>query len=333
MQTHQAIGGSKKRPSSKDGTTIRVGISTCLLGQKVRWDGGHKRDQFLTDVLGRYVEWVPVCPEFEVGMGIPREPVRLVKSGRETHMRGVASGRDWTAVMRRWVERRVRELAKLQLCGFVFKKGSPSCGMERVKVYDQTGKLRKEGSGVFAEALMRQRTMLPVEEEGRLNDPLLRESFIERVFAYRHLCSLFGTRWAVGSVVAFHTKHKLQLMAHSPQAYTRLGRLVAQVKRIPRTEFRAKYEAGFMAALSERATRHRHVNVMQHCLGYLREKLDEKARTAILGIIEDYRAGIIPLVVPLTIIRHYVQVLGIEYLAGQRYLEPHPKELMLRNHV
>lgn len=333
MQTHQEIGGSRKHLFSKDDATIRIGISTCLLGQKVRWDGGHKRDQFLMDVLGRYVEWVPVCPEFEVGMGIPREPVCLVKSGRETRMRGVTSGRDWTAVMRSWVQKRVRELAKLQLCGFVFKKGSPSCGMERVRVYDLTGGSRKEGSGLFAEALMRQQTMLPVEEEGRLNDPLLRENFIERVFAYRHLCSLFGTRWTVGSVVAFHTKYKLQLMAHSPQAYTRLGRLVAQAKRIPRTEFRAKYEAEFMAALSQRATRRRHVNVMQHCLGYVRENLDEKARNAILGIVEDYRAGMIPLVVPLTLIRHYVQVLGIDYLAGQRYLELHPKELMLRNHV
>lgn len=325
--------GPGERLSWKDDATIRVGISTCLLGQAVRWDGGHKRDQFLTNVLSRYVEWVPVCPEFEVGMGIPREPVRLVKRGREIHMLGVKSGRDWTTVMRSWVAGRVRELTKLELSGFVLKKDSPSCGMERVKVYDKTGGSRKEGSGLFAEALMRHQTILPVEEEGRLNDPMLRESFIERIFAYQHLCSLFSKRWTVGSVVAFHTKYKLQLMAHSPQAYTRLGRLVAQVKRIPRAEFRERYKAVFMAALTEGATRSGHVNVMQHCLGYFREHLTQRARDALRGIVEDYRAELVPLVVPLTIMRHYAQVLGIEYLARQAYLEPHPKELMLSNHA
>jgi len=266
-------------------------------------------------------------------MGVPREPVRLMKRGREIHMLGVKSGRDWTTVMRSWVEGRVRELSKLELCGFVLKKDSPSCGMERVKVYGKTGGSRKEGSGLFAEALMRYQTILPVEEEGRLNDPILRESFIERIFAYQQLCSLFGKRWTVGSVVVFHAKYKLQLMAHSPQAHTRLGRLVAQVKCIPRAEFREKYKAVFMAVLTERATRRGHVNVMQQCLGHFREHLNQKGRDARLGIVENYRAELVPLVVPLTIMGHHVQVLGIDYLARQTYIEPHPKELMLRNHA
>jgi uncharacterized protein YbgA (DUF1722 family)/uncharacterized protein YbbK (DUF523 family) len=312
---------------------MRVGISSCLLGKEVRWDGNHKRDAFLTEVLGPYVEWVPVCPEVEVGMGVPREPVRLVKAGRQIRMVGVTSGRDWTGEMRDWAERRAGELAGLGLCGYVFKKDSPSCGMERVKVYERSGAPSKTGRGLFAEALMRQQATLPVEEEGRLSDARLRESFIERLFAYRRLRSLLGGPWTVGQLVAFHTQHKLQLMAHSPRAYASLGRMVARAKGSSREAFAARYEQEFMAALAERATPRRHTNVLEHCLGYFRDRLDARARREILSVIEDYRAEMVPLVVPITMIRHYVRTLDIGYLAGQVYLEPHPRELMLRNHV
>ncbi len=315
----------------RDDSPLRVGISTCLLGEKVRWDGGHKRDRFLTDMLSRYVEWVPVCPEVELGMGIPREPVHLARRDGAVRMLGTKSGEDWTRRMEAWSARRVRELESL--CGYVLKKDSPSCGMERVKVRSEKGMPKKEGRGLFAGALQDHAPALPVEEEGRLNDPALRENFIERIFAYRRLRSLFEERFSRGRLVAFHTAHKLQLMAHSPKAYGSLGRLVASAKGIAPSELRARYQGEFMAALRCSATRRRHVNVLQHCVGHFRKRLEPEARAEIGALIEDYRTGLVPLIVPITMIRHYVRRLGVDYLAGQVYLEPHPKELMLRNHV
>jgi uncharacterized protein YbgA (DUF1722 family)/uncharacterized protein YbbK (DUF523 family) len=317
----------------RDDAPLRIGISSCLLGEEVRWDGGHKRDRFLTEILAAYVEWVPICPEVELGMGTPREPVRLVRQGDEIAMLGTKSGRDWTVPMRRWSEKRARQLSGLDLCGYVLKKDSPSCGMERVKVRSEKGMPKKEGQGLFAEALLRHHPLLPVEEEGRLHDAMLRENFVERIFAYRRLRSFFEGSWSVGGLVAFHTAHKLQLMAHSPQAYRSLGRLVASAKGTPRGELRARYQSEFMGALSQRATRRRHVNVLQHCIGHFRKRLEADARAELVGLIEDYRLELVPLVVPITMIGHYVRRLQIEYLAGQVYLEPHPKELMLRNHV
>jgi len=320
-------------PLWHDDATIKVGISSCLLGQEVRFDGGHKREPFLTEVLAPYLEWVPVCPEVELGMGIPRESVQLVRAHGELRMLGTRSRRDWTEPMQEFATRRVRALERLELCGYVLKKDSPSCGMERVKVRDAKGMAKRDGRGLFAEALLRENPALPVEEEGRLNDAVLRENWIERVFAYRRLRSLFDGRFSVGRLVAFHTAHKLQLLAHSTEAYRRLGRLVAGAKALERAELRRRYEAGFMEALAVRATPRRQVNVLQHCLGYFREKLDPKTRAALAAQVADYQKGLVPLVVPVTMIRHYVDQLGVEYLAGQVYLEPHPKELMLRNHV
>ena len=320
-------------PLWHDEAPVRVGISTCLLGERVRWDGGHKRDRFLTDVLAPYVEWVPVCPEVEAGMGTPREPVHLVREHGAVRMLGTRSREDWTAVMEKHALRRVRALEAQRLCGYVLKKDSPSCGMERVKMRDAKGLATRDGRGLFAAALMDANPSLPVEEEGRLNDPVLRENWIERVFAYRRLRSLFAARFSVGRLVAFHTAHKLELLAHSPQAYQKLGRLVACAKHAERSEFRRHYREGFMEALAVHATPRRHVNVLQHCLGYFKDRLDPNARAALAAHVADYRNGLVPLVVPIALIRHYVERLGIEYLAGQIYLEPHPKELMLRNHV
>jgi uncharacterized protein YbgA (DUF1722 family)/uncharacterized protein YbbK (DUF523 family) len=316
-----------------DDAPIRVGISSCLLGQEVRFDGGHKRARLLTDVLAPYFEWVPVCPEVELGMGVPRETVHLVRAAGDFRMLGTRSRRDWTEAMHAYAERRVRALGKLDLCGYVLKKDSPSCGMERVKVRDAKGLARRDGRGVFAEALLAAHPELPVEEEGRLEDAALRESWIERVFACRRLRSLFEGRFSLGRLVAFHTAHKLQLLAHSPDAYRALGRLVAGAKRMERAELRRRYEGGFMRALAVRATRRRHVNVLQHCVGHFRERLDAGTRAALAAEIADYQRGLVPLVVPVTMIRHYALRLGVAYLAGQVYLEPHPKELMLRNHV
>jgi uncharacterized protein YbgA (DUF1722 family)/uncharacterized protein YbbK (DUF523 family) len=316
-----------------DESRIRIGISSCLLGNRVRYDGGHKRDRFLDDVLGPFVEWVPVCPEVEVGMGIPRESVRLVRLGDDVRMIAERSGTDHTEAMRRYTSKKLHALASLDLCGYVLKKDSPSCGMERVRLYGEKGQAERRGRGMFAAALLERFPHLPVEEEGRLGDAVLRESFIERIFAYRRLRDFFRGRWTVGGLVAFHTAHKLQLMAHAPKAYAELGRLVAGASRMDRTALRDRYVDEFMTALEVKCTPRRHVNVLQHIAGYFRKDLDPAVRQEIATLIEDYRSGLVPLVVPLTLIRHYVRRLGVAYLQGQHYLEPHPKELMLRNHV
>lgn len=314
---------------------IRVGISACLLGEEVRFDGGHKRDQFLTTVLGPHVEWVPVCPEVEVGMGTPREALRLVRSDRGPRMITIRTGVDHTEAMTGWSKQRLDELAREDLSGYVLKKDSPSCGMERVKIYGPApGALgERTGRGVFAAALLERFPSLPVEEEGRLSDPRLRENFIERVFAYRRLEDLFESGWTPASVVRFHTAHKMTLLAHSPTAYQELGRLVADVKQIPKREFRGRYEGRFMETLAIVATSRRHTNVLQHMAGHLKGRLDADSKAELLQTIDEYRRGLVPLVVPLTLIRHHVRVLNVEYLKGQTYLEPHPRELMLRNHV
>ena len=316
-----------------DSRPIRIGISSCLLGCKVRFDGGHKRDDFLVDAFGRWVEWLPVCPEVEVGMGTPRESIRLVREGGEERLVAPKSGRDWTEAMREYAARRIAALGAADLCGYVLKKDSPSCGMERVKIYQAGGMPRKDGRGVFAEALLARFPNLPVEEEGRLSDPRLRDNFVERVFAYHRLCSFFAARWTIGGLVVFHTAHKLQLLAHELRAYEALGRLVARAKATDRTELHRRYADTFMQGLKVIATTRRNTNVLLHVLGYFKKSLDGDSRAELLALIEDYRRGLLPLIVPITLIRHWVRVHDVRYLAGQTFLEPHPKELMLRNHV
>ena len=323
----------------------RVGISACLLGQPVRFDAGHKRDAFLTETFGAHVEWVPVCPEVEAGFGTPRESMRLTVTEVQVRERGERfdpskitvvlnkQGTDVTNKLASYSSRKVRELATADLSGYVLKKDSPSCGMERVKVYTPGGMAERAGRGLFAEALMAKLPNLPVEEEGRLGDPRLRENFVERVFAYRRLRALFTGRWTVGDVVRFHTAHKLTLMAHSPQAYQHLGQLVAAAKCHPRAEFAGNYQSRFMQALTLVATPKRHANVLQHMLGYFSDAIDADARTELLGVIDEHRLGRVPLIVPITLVRHYVRRLAVAYLQGQTYLEPHPRELSLRNHV
>jgi uncharacterized protein YbgA (DUF1722 family)/uncharacterized protein YbbK (DUF523 family) len=314
---------------------IRIGISACLLGQEVRFDGGHKRDPFLTDILGPHVEWVPVCPEVEVGMGTPRETLRLVRPQGSSELRMVTTrtGVDYTDRMNRWSSVRVEELAAENLCGYVLKKDSPSCGVERVKVYGADDVPERSGRGLFAAILKSRFTSLPVEEEARLSDPRLRENFIERVFAYRRLKDLFESKWTAASLVRFHTAHKMALLAHSTVRYNELGRLVAASKDLARRDLRDRYERLFMHTLAIIATPGKHANVLTHMAGHLKHEIDDGSRVELCDSIAQYRKGLIPLVVPLTLLRHHVRVHDMKYLAGQVYLEPHPRELMLRNHV
>ena len=312
---------------------IRIGISACLLGEKVRFDGGHKRNDFIVRTLGSMVTFVPVCPEVEIGLGTPRESIRLVRDGKEARLVAPKAEKDHTDAMLRFSRQASRDLAAQDLSGFIFKKDSPSCGLFRVRLYDHNGVPSRDGRGLFAATFADSRPEIPLEEEGRLNDPRLRENFFERVFAYRRLRELFRGRWGMGAVVRFHTNEKMHLLAHSPALYRELGRLVATAKDLPRKEFATSYQEKYREALATLATRGKHANVLQHMAGHLKKLIDDRGRAELKGIIDDFRRGLIPLIVPVTLIRHHVADHGVGYLQGQSYLEPHPKELMLRNHV
>jgi uncharacterized protein YbgA (DUF1722 family)/uncharacterized protein YbbK (DUF523 family) len=312
---------------------IRLGISRCLLGEAVRFDGGHKRDHFLTDVLGPYVEWVPVCPEVEAGLGTPREAMRLVGDPARPQLITIKSGIDHTEALERTSANRLRVLRELDLSGYVFKKDSPSCGIERVRIYNRFGMPSRQGVGIFAQAFMKQFPLIPVEEEGRLCDPALRENFIERVFSYRRYQELLQKAPARQAVVQFHTIHKYLLLSHSHPYYQALGRLVGQAHRYRPGELVVKYGELFMKALAAKATVRKHVNVLQHIIGFFKAQLTGQERCELQGVIEDYHRGLVPLIVPLTLIRHYVTTFDVTYIREQVYLNPHPKELMLRNHV
>ncbi len=314
-------------------TKIRLGISSCLLGNAVRYDGGHKRDRFLTDTLGRYVDFVPVCPETEVGLGIPREAMRLV--GEVTHPRllTIRSRIDHTERMTEWAEKRVKELEKENLCGFIFKSDSPSSGLERVKVYDQNGIPVKKGVGLFARVFIDHFPLLPVEEEGRLNDPLLRENFIESIFVWKRWREMSEEKRSKSGLVDFHSRHKLLIMAHSPKQYQILGQWVAQGKGISLDNLWLRYQEMLSSALRQNPTNKKNANVLQHILGYFKKELTPDEKQEALEGIENYARGLVPLIVPVTLMNHYVRKYHQPYLRDQYYLNPHPLELQLRNHA
>jgi len=321
-----------KNPLSS-GNPIKIGISACLLGDKVRWDAGHKKDRYITDILSRYFKFVPVCPEVEIGMSVPREPLKLVGDLHSPRMVGTETGEDWTERMLEYADKRLRRLERCNLSAFILKKDSPSCGMARVRVCQKSGVSLKQGRGLFGGALVDHFANLPIEEEGRLNNPALRENFIVRVFAFSRLQDLFKGRFNKGDIVRFHSIHEYLLLAHSPKHYEILGQLAAQIKRYKPENFKEKYVETFMQALSVKSTTRKNVNVMQCIIGFLEPYLDQNARADIIKIIENCRNGLVPLIVPLTLIKHYVELYDIECIKDQVYLNPHPEELMLRNHV
>jgi len=317
--------------------TVRVGISSCLLGNQVRYDGGHKLDRYLRDTLGAFVEWVPVCPEVEYGLPVPREALRLVGEPADPRLVTSRSGVDHTAGMKAWASRRLDALEREDLCGFVFKSRSPSSGMRQIKVYGQeSGIPSNTGVGVFARAFMERFPLLPVEDEGRLNDPALRECFIERLFVLGRWKAYRRDDGSSGGLVAFHTDHKLLTLAHSPKHYAALGRLVAGAGRRgarPSPALLDEYLATLMDGLRLVATTRKHTNVLQHAAGYFKRLLSPDEKAELGEVIDSHRRGLIPLVVPITLLAHYTRVYRDPWLARQHYLHPHPRELMLRNHV
>jgi uncharacterized protein YbgA (DUF1722 family)/uncharacterized protein YbbK (DUF523 family) len=312
---------------------IRIGISSCLLGEKVRFDSGHKRDPFVVGTLGQYFHWVPVCPEMEIGLGTPRESLRLVGTAETARLIAPKSQSDHTETMLSFADDRLRGLADIGLHGYILKKDSPSCGMARVRVYGHGGAAQRNGQGLFARALMERFPLLPVEEEGRLNDMPLRENFIECVFAYYRWCAFCASQPSTHDLVRFHTQHKLTLMAHSPRHYQALGRLVAQAGKRLKADVLQEYGAQFMAGLKVKATRKKHANVLSHLQGHLKQQLDTLDKAELVSCIDEYREGLVPLVVPLTLLKHHFKRHATPWVSEQVYLQPYPAELMLRNHV
>ena len=314
-------------------TRIRLGISSCLLGEKVRFDGGHKLDTLITETLGKYCEWVPVCPEMEIGLGSPRETLRLTGTPEEPRLVAVKSGNDLTGTMKQWAARRLEELARRELHGYILKKDSPSCGMERVRVYNDSGMAQRSGRGIFAEQLLLRFGSLPVEEEGRLHDARIRENFVERVFAFYRWQQFVKTKPQAGDLVRFHTRHKLTLSSHSDDRYRKLGRLAAVSGKSKPGPLLDEYGRMFMEALRVRATARKHANVLYHILGFLKQELDSGDKAELVDTIERFRNGMVPLVVPLTLLTHHLRRHPVAWLMEQTYLDPYPAELMLRNHV
>ncbi len=312
---------------------IKLGISSCLLGEKVRYDGGHKLDPFLKNTFGRYVEWVPVCPEVETGLPVPREAMHLVGNPEDPRLVTVRTGVDHTSRMKKWANRKVAELERDELCGFVFKSRSPSSGMRGVKVYTKKGVPHAAGPGIFAHAFMERFPLLPVEDEGRLRDPALRENFIERIFVFKRWQEFRASDKTIGGLASFHTDHELLVMSHSAKHYTALGRLVADAKKYSRQALHENYLATLMEALRFLATVKKNTNVLRHMAGYFKEQLSREEMQELWEVIANYHKELLPLIVPITLIRHYVKKYNVGYLKRQYYLNPHPRELMLRNHV
>ena len=312
---------------------IKLGISTCLLGENVRYDGGHKLDRFLTETLGRYVAYVPVCPEVECGLSTPRESMRLEGDPESPRLVTSRTKQDMTERMVTWARKRVAGLEDEALCGFIFKSDSPSSGMERVRVYDDKGIPVKKGIGIFARIFMDYFPLLPVEDEGRLHDPKIRENFIERIFTLKRWRELLANKESRRNLVDFHTKHKLLILSHSPRHYQRMGQWVAQAKDIPLKDLYQQYQTLLTEAFQSKTTPKKNANVLMHMMGYFKEELSSDEKKELLDVIENYRQEYIPLIVPTTLINHYVRKYDQPYLKQQLYLNPHPLELQLRNHV
>ena len=313
--------------------TIKLGISACLLGQPVRFNGGHKQSQLCSEPLARHFEFVPVCPEVAIGLGTPREPIRLV--GDAANPRAVGTVRRELDVTEPLIAYGKKIAADLDdICGYILMQKSPSCGMERVKVYQENGNpVKGGGAGLFARALAEARPDLPIEEDGRLNDPVLRENFLTRVFAYAEWQQLLASGLTPKAIVDFHSRFKYQLMATSPAHYKALGQRVATLGSQPLEEFAAAYFSELMVALKKPASRGTHSNVLQHLVGYLKRHLGGDDKQEMQQLISLYRDGIVPLVVPLTLLKHHFRRFPDRYIARQIYLQPHPEDLSLRNGI
>lgn len=321
-----------RRPTrGRTSARIRIAISGCLLGQEVRYDGGHKLNEYITGTLGEIFDFLPLCPEVAIGMGIPRPPIRLVRRGGDIRALGVDDATlDVTEPLANYADRVAAKLGHVS--GYILKNNSPSCGMERVKLYSARGMPANKATGIYAGRLMELCPALPFEEEGRLMDPVGRENFIERVFIY-HRWQQIRKRLTARALVDFHVRHKFIVLAHDEKIYRALGRLVARAGRGRIADMGDRYIRELMAALKKPATRNRHANVLQHIAGYFKKHIEGPDKAELQDGINRYRRGLAPLIVPVTLLRHYLRRFPDPYLEGQWYLAPHPDELMLRNQI
>ena len=312
---------------------VRLGISSCLLGNAVRWNSGHKMDRYLTRTLGQFVDYVAVCPEVEAGFGVPRESMRLVGDADNPRLITFKSKQDHTDQMLNWARKRVRELEKEDLHGFIFKSDSPSSGMIRVKVYTEKGMPVKKGVGMFAREFMAHFPLIPAEDDGRLHDPMIRENFIERIFTLRRWRETIANGKNMGNLVDFHTRNKLLILSHSQKHARLMGKLVAEGKQMSMKDLYSQYERILMEALALKSTPKKNLNVLQHLMGYFKKQLSGDEKQELLEVFDRYRQEYVPLVVPITLINHFVRKYNQQYLNMQTYLNPHPMELKLRTHV
>ena len=312
---------------------IKIGISACLMGQKVRYDGGSFQPKLIHSVLPDYMDFVPFCPEVEIGMSVPRETVRLVTTETGIKLKAPKSGTDYTNQMNAYSIEKTNALSKLEISGYILKKGSPTCGMERVRVYNSRGIPEKSGNGLFASQLKKAFPNIPIEEDGRLNDIHLREHWIERVFAYDRLRTFLSLKPAVGKLMEFHTQSKMQLMAHHPEKYRLLGRKIALLQKDDLHQFYASYLTSFMQIMSVKPTIAKHTDVIYHLVGFFKKKITASDKKEILNLIEQFRNQIVPIVVPLTLLKHFLQKYPVKWMQEQTYLNPYPTDLSLRSHI
>ncbi|WP_394143738.1 YbgA family protein [Vibrio atypicus] len=309
---------------------IKIGVSACVVGEQVRFDSGHKQSKFVVKELSPYFEFVSVCPEVGMGMPVPRPTIRLMSNEErielvETKQNSIRH----TDAMLEYSRSKVEQLSGEELCGYIVCAKSPTCGMERVKVYTEKG-AENIGIGLYTAELMKQMPWLPIEEDGRLNDPVLKENFITRIYTLYDFYQSVGKNITRGAIVEFHSRYKLTLMAHHPVSYKELGRLVANIKDYDLQEFFQLYRLGLMKAMAHRASRKNNTNVLMHLQGYFKRDLNRESKAELRQVIDDYRVGLLPLLAPLTLIRHYLSSHPDSYLQQQKFFQPYPQELRLR---
>jgi uncharacterized protein YbbK (DUF523 family)/uncharacterized protein YbgA (DUF1722 family) len=309
---------------------ILIGVSACLLGEQVRYDGGHKRNAFLLEDLAAHVRFVPVCPEVGIGLGVPREAIRLVRSGEQIRL--VGPGGDHTDAVRRWAAATIADLRGRDLSGFVLKKGSPSCGLERVRVWGEGGEPQsRQGRGVFAQALVDALPALAIEEEGRLHDPRLREHFVNRIFGHARVRDFFAAPWTAAQLIRFHSAEKVAVLAHDAETARRLGHLVARQGELEPEELAQRYRDLHAAGLARPSSPGKQANVLMHLAGHLKDVLGSQDRRELREAIEDYRVGLVPAAVPLALLSRHLRAVGAQWAYSQAYLRPYPKQLGLRS--
>jgi uncharacterized protein YbgA (DUF1722 family)/uncharacterized protein YbbK (DUF523 family) len=318
---------------SKKMEKIKIGISSCLLGEKVRYDGGHKLDLYIKETLGQYFEWVSVCPEVEYGLSVPREAMHLIGDPDSPRLVTIHTGVDHTEGMLKWAREKLKKLEKVDICGFIFKSRSPSSGIGGVKVYTPSGMPSRTGAGIFGRAFMRYFAIIPVIDDGRLHDPRLRENFIERVFVYKRCKQILKKSSSIRDLITFHTDHKLLILSHSPRHLISLGKLIASAKKYTKENLSSEYIKILTEGLQLLATVKKNTNVLLHIAGYFKKQLSPEDKRELHEVIEYYHKGYVPLIVPIILIKHYLRKFDEPYLKRQYYLNPHPLELMLRNHV